>query len=191
MTLSGIFSNLTTVETPRLWLRPMRLDDAEDMFAYASDPQVVRFTSWTVHQSTDDTRAFLQHTVDAYHADRAASWAVEHKQDRRMIGTCGFIWWNTANASAELGYALSRDYWGKGYATEAASASVDFGFHVMQLHRIQAECIAANTGSAHVLEKIGMTPEGIQREAVLDDDGFVDLLLYAMLRDEWNGPATG
>src|SRR5579875_4210643 len=66
MRLAGIFSNLATVETPRLLLRPMSLDDAEDMFAYASDPQVVRFTSWNVHQSIDDTRAFLQHTVDAY-----------------------------------------------------------------------------------------------------------------------------
>lgn len=189
MTLSGIFSNLTTVETPRLLLRPMRLDDAEDMFAYASDPQVVRFTSWTVHQSIDDTLAFLRHAVDAYQADRAAGWAVEHKADRRMIGTCGFIWWNQADAKAELGYALARDYWGQGYATEAASASVDFGFQSMRLHRIQAGCVAANTGSARVLEKIGMKPEGILREAVLDDDGFADLLLYAILREEWESRA--
>ncbi|HLI51682.1 MAG TPA: GNAT family N-acetyltransferase [Thermomicrobiaceae bacterium] len=185
MRLAGIFSNLATVETPRLLLRPMSLDDAEDMFAYASDPQVVRFTSWNVHQSIDDTRAFLQHTVDAYRDDRAAGWAVEHKADRRMIGTCGFIWWNQADAKAELGYALSRDYWGQGYATEAASASIDFGFQVMRLHRIQAGCVAANTGSVRVLEKIGMTLEGTQREAVLDDYSFADLLLYAILRQEW------
>lgn len=185
MTLSGIFSNLATVETSRLLLRPMRLDDAEDMFDYASDPDVVRFTSWTVHQSTADTRAFLQHAIAAYQADRAASWAVEHKADRKMIGTCGFIWWNQTDAKAELGYALSRDYWGQGYATEAASASVDFGFQVMRLHRIQAECVGLNTGSAHVLEKVGMKPEGVQREAVMDIDGFADLLLYALLRDEW------
>ena len=88
---------------------------------------------------------------------------------------------------ADIGYELAPDQWGRGYATEAARAIVAFGFTELRLHRISAWCIAENTASAHVLEKIGMWLEGRLRENEYFKDRWWDTLLYAMLETDRHG----
>ena len=82
----------------------------------------------------------------------------------QLIGNCGIRMASAGAHEADIGYELSPKQWGKGYATEAASAIVDFGFTELHLHRVWAWCVADNLGSARVLEKIGMRPEGRLRE---------------------------
>ena len=87
---------------------------------------------------------------------------------------------------AELGYWLGADAWGSGYATEAATALVDFGFREMGLARIYAQVLAGNDASCRVLEKLGMLSEGIRRRHIRKGKTLHDVVLYGILRDEWS-----
>ena len=107
------------------------------------------------------------------------------KKNAKLIGNCG-IRMDTADAhQADIGYEFSPEYWGKGYATEAAQAMVRFGFNAFRLHRIWSWCIADNRRSARVLEKLGMQLEGRLRENEYFKGRWWDTLMYGMLESEW------
>lgn len=185
--MSDVFSDLPMLETDRMLLRKMTLDDAADMYRYASDPEVARYTTWEPHRSIEDSRRFLQLVVDDYEHGDCGSWGVVLKADDRFIGTAGYLWWNRDMARAEIGYSMARDQWGRGLMTEAVSAIIQFGFERMGLNRIEARCDSLNVGSARVMEKCGMVHEGTLREYFKVDGDFRDLQLYAILRREWAG----
>ena len=125
MDISDVFRHLPTLETERLLLRRIVPEDLESIYEYASDPEVARFTTWSAHSSIEDSRAFLDYVLEQYRGAKIAPWGVEHKQHRKMIGTCGFVGWSVRNARAEIGYALSRRYWNQGLTTEALRAVID------------------------------------------------------------------
>lgn len=179
---AGFFRNLPVLETPRLILRPLALDDVDDVYAYASDPEVARYTTWEAHGSRDDSRAFVEAQVKAYEDDQIAPWAMVLRETGRVVGTTGFVAWAPQHARAELGYAMGRSYWGRGLMTEAVRAVVACGFTQMGLNRIEARCIPENRASARVMEKVGMRYEGLLREVMYTKGRFVDLCLYAILR---------
>jgi [ribosomal protein S5]-alanine N-acetyltransferase len=103
-----------------------------------------------------------------------------------LIGNGGLRMQNAYARIADLGYELDQNYWGRGYATEAARALLEFGFHELRLHRIWANCIEENVASAHVLEKIGMTREGCLRESEWMKNRWWNTPLYAILDHEWH-----
>lgn len=180
-----IFGDLPVLETERLRLRKLTPDDAPDIFEYASDPEVTRYLIWSSHRTIDDCRDFITSAMDRYRKRGVAPWGIVHKADRKVIGTCDFITWWPAHARAEIGYALSRTYWGQGIMTEAVRAIIDFGFCVKELNRIQALCEVANVGSARVMEKVGMTFEGILRHYMIRGKAYRDMKMYSLLRHEW------
>ena len=111
--------------------------------------------------------------------------AVTLKSNRQLIGTCG-IRLKSANAhEGDIGYELSPKQWGHGYATEAARSIVVFGFVQLKLHRISSWCMAENVGSAHVLQKLGMQPEGRLRQNEYFKGRWWDTLLFGILACEW------
>jgi [ribosomal protein S5]-alanine N-acetyltransferase len=180
-----LFVSLPTLETNRLLLRAMTMNDADDMYRYASDAEVTNFTTWEPHQSVDVTRAFLADVVAGYADGEVRNWAIVHKDDGLMIGTAGFLFWDEVARRAEIGYALSRDYWGRGLMTEAVAEILRFGFDVMNLNRVEARCDSLNIGSARVMEKCGMQHEGTLRQQFVSSGELRDMLLYAILRSEW------
>ncbi|MCC6904498.1 MAG: GNAT family N-acetyltransferase [Anaerolineae bacterium] len=186
MEIADVFGNLPFLETERLVLRKVTLSDAEDLYEYASDPEVSRYLPWRPHQSIEDSRQFLTMIAGAYDRAELAPWGLQHKEDRKFIGTITFHDWSIPDARAEIGYALSRSYWGKGLMTEAGRAVVTFGFTVMELNRIQARCIVENVGSSRVMEKIGMSYEGTLREYTRHHgESFAGIAFYAILRREY------
>ena len=186
--IEDVFADLPTLETERLVLRRMRLEDASDLFEYASDPEVSLYTTWYPHQSIDDSREFLTRILSLYENTQLADWGIVHKADAKFIGTCGFADWSPYHSRAEIGYAMSRKYWGQGLMTEAARRVIDFGFENMQLNRVDARCMIENIGSARVMEKSGMTYEGILREHMYAKGRYDDLKIYSILRREWENP---
>ena len=143
----------------------MRLDDAEAMFAYASDPEVARYVLWDTHRSIEDSESFLSFAMEGYERGDFGDWGVVLKDSGAFVGTCGMDGgYAPEHARAEIGYVLSREHWGKGLMPEAVRAVIRFGFGRMRLNRIEARCIAENTASARVMEKAGMTYEGTLRE---------------------------
>lgn len=122
--------------------------------------------------------------MDQYRNHQVAPWGVVHKGNMKLIGTCGFIYWIPDHARAEIGYALSRTYWGEGYMTEAVREVISFGRRTMELNRIEARCRTENTASARVLEKVGMKFEGILRRHIFSKGAYHDMKMYSILRSE-------
>ncbi len=173
-----------TLQTPRLILRKLELSDAEDIFAYASDPQVAIYTSWAAHQSIDETYKYLNDFVfELYRSGKGMDWGIVEKASGKLIGTCG-LYASPEHRRGTLGYALNRDYWGQGLITEAAKTAIAFGFHVMQLQRVQAICDVAHLASARVLEKSGMQFEGILHNYIFDKERAWDVKMYAITRSQ-------
>lgn len=187
--IEDVFSDLPDLATPRLLLRKLRFEDAEDVFDYASDPEVAKDVTWFPHKSIEDSRAFINFVMKKYDANQTSEWGVVLKETGKLIGTCGFVWWKPEHARAEIGYAMSRRYWGRGLMTEAAGAVMAFGFEKMKLNRLEARCIDTNLGSEKVMLKNGMKLEGVLREMVYEKGAFRTLKTCSILASEY--PAAG
>jgi [ribosomal protein S5]-alanine N-acetyltransferase len=180
--------SILTLKTDRLLLRQLSMDDAADVFAYASDPEVTKYTSWSTHQAIADSEKFLDTVITNHFIGQSMGWGIVHKRDQKLIGTCGFASWDCNHARAEIGYVLSRQYWGQGYMTEAVKAVITFGFHAIMLNRIQATCMVDNLSSARVLQKVGMQYEGTLQEYAFVRDRYFDLKLYAIIKPKTDFP---
>ena len=186
MKIEDIFNDLPILYTERLILRKMRLEDAEDLFEYASDPEVAKYVIWEPHKSVEDSINFLNSVITRYDKKEVSEWGLVHRENNKFIGTCGYVLWVPAHSLAEIAYALSREYWGKGLMTEAIKEVIRFGFEKMNLNRIYARCFVENIGSYKVLEKAGMKFEGILREQMFIKGRFQDMKIYSILRREYH-----
>ncbi|MBI3975534.1 MAG: GNAT family N-acetyltransferase [Armatimonadetes bacterium] len=189
--IAAVFGDLPVLETQRLLLRKLILEDVPDVFAYASDPEVARFTTWEAHQTIDDSRRFLEWVAEQYVTFQVAPWGVVHKGGRRIIGTCGYMWWRPGHARAEIAYAIGRNYWNQGLTTEAVREVIRFGFERMRLNRIEARCMVENVASERVMQKAGMTFEGVLREQMYVKGRYDDLKLYSILKREYEAAGVG
>ena len=102
-----------------------------------------------------------------------------------MIGTCGFTRFDFRHDSAEIGYVLNPDFWGRGLMPEAAAAVMNFGFEKLLLNRIEAKHLTGNEASRRVMEKAGMRFEGVLREGMLVKGKYVDVGICSILCHEW------
>ncbi|MBC8109018.1 MAG: GNAT family N-acetyltransferase [Anaerolineae bacterium] len=179
------FRDLPTLRTSRLILRKLTLDDARDMFAYASNPLMTRFTTWEAHKSIDDSRAFLTQAVGKYERGEAMDYGVVAAANNQLIGTCGIVNYSEPHQRGDLGYGIAVPYWSKGHMTEAARAAVDMAFRMLPMNRLQSCCNVNNVGSARVMEKLGMTFEGTFRQYFKFRGESHDVRWYSLLRSEW------
>jgi len=172
------------LQTPRLMLREFVLEDWPAVHVYASDPEVVRYMPWGPNDEVA-SQSFVRRAVDNQsNAPRTEyDLAITLRDDGRLIGGCGI--YRRRYREGEMGYCLHREYWNKGYVTEAAGALLKFAFTQEDFHRIYATCDPRNIGSARVMEKNGMRREGYLKEHLLKDGKWRDSLLYAILDWEW------
>lgn len=148
------------MESERLILRDLILDDFDAVQSYASDPEVCKYMEWGPN-TPEETRAHLARCV-AEVTNPRLSWtmALIRKSDQRLIGSCSLTIESLANKDvASMGYVIHRELWGQGYATEAGKAMLAFGFQTLGFRRIWATCRPENVASAKVLQKIGMQYE--------------------------------
>jgi len=176
------------IETDRLILRSFKEDDFEAVHSYASSAENTAYMLFGPNNE-DDTRAFIKRAIASNSKDPIDNYslAVELKETGRLIGACDL---NMQGNAPEVGWIVHKDYWGKGYGTEMGLALLKLGFEEHNLHRIVALCDAENISSSRVMEKIGMTREGMFREYRRTRAGsgklYRDELSYAMLKDEWD-----
>ena len=182
-----VLKDLPTLETERLILRKMVLNDAEAVFAYASNSEVSRYTLWETHRSIEDSRAFLEFATQKYENGGEPDWGIVYRGNGCLVGACGLVNWEAEHARAEVGFVLSREDWGRGLMSEAVRAILRFGFERMNLNRIEARCIAENAASARVMEKAGMVYEGTLRQREYIKGAYRDIKLYAILKKGFPG----
>lgn len=174
-------STLPTLETARLKLRRYSESDIADLLPLIGTREVAATTLRIAHPYTEqDARSFLALTEQP---DKI--WlAITLRSDARQIGGVG-LRVDDEHQHAELGYWLGVSHWGQGYATEAATEMLRYGFESLKLHRIFASHFGHNPASGRILAKLGMRHEGCQREHIRKWDKFVDSELYGILRHEW------
>jgi [ribosomal protein S5]-alanine N-acetyltransferase len=174
--------------TARLTLRPLEVEDWTAIHAFTGDAEVQRYVSGRP-LSAAETRDLvdLLRAWERERPPRARPFAFVQTASNQLIGFGGLYWTKGSERwQAEMGYTLHQGWWRQGYASEAATALLRFGFDELRLHRIFAECHPNNTGSARVMERVGMRYEGRLREVEWNGDGWWDMLHYAILDHDWS-----
>lgn len=182
---------MVTLATPRLILRPWRAEDAEPFAAMGQDPAVMEHFPSLLDRAQSD--AMMGRITSHFAREGFGLWAVEVPGVAPFIGFCGLSrpsWWLEV---IEVGWRLARPYWGHGYATEAARASLAHGFDVVGLEEILAFVVPRNTRSQAVMTRIGMTrdPAGdFVHPLIPAEHALAPHLLYRASRPPSPGPAA-
>lgn len=172
---------LPTLTTARLVLRPYALADAPEVQRLAGAREIAATTLAMPYPYPDGlAETWIGTHAAAWAERRTLTLAVTLEADGTLIGTVGLAL-AMEDCRGELGYWIGLPWWNRGFATEASRAVVDFGFGSLGLHRIMARHLARNPSSGRVMEKLGMTREGILRDHVLKWGEFEDLVVYAVL----------
>jgi [ribosomal protein S5]-alanine N-acetyltransferase len=155
------------IETERLILRKPKRGDAKALHAAYSDPEVMRYIGLGDTMDLEQTRAWVDKALRRWKADGFGHYAIERKEDGRVLGRAGFLVWNPdtwqtgtlaelgEHSVVELGWMLAQEHWGNGYAVEAALALRDYGFQELDLARLISLILRGNDRSVRVAEKIG------------------------------------
>jgi len=146
--------------TPRLLLRRPLLSDADAVFEFGSDPEVTRYMDWPTHTSVEAAKEYLKDCTPRWTTACEYDWMITLRDSAQVIGGISIC---IRGHSADFGYILNRAFWGRGFATEAASAVVEWIFGQDSIYRVWATCDAENLASARILEKVGLSLEGILR----------------------------
>jgi len=171
------------IQTERLLLRLWQKDDAESLYAYANDPDVGPHAGWKPHADVSESL----HIIETLFLPNDV-WAITIKETGRIIGSVGLEpdRRRPRIKSRELGYALAKEFWGKGVMTEASKAVIDFAFEAYGLEVVSVCTSPVNKRSQGVIQKCGFVYEGTERKAYKIYDGSLrDTKCYSILREEW------
>ena len=173
------------IRTHRLLLRRFREGDEADMYKnYTADPEVTKFLTWQPHKSIDVTRNYLSVVIPEYGSPDTYRWAIEWNGE--VIGAIDAVDTDTPNENCEIGYCMGKAWWGKGIMTEALMAVIGFMFTAPGFYCVHARHDEMNVGSGRVMEKAGMTYEGMLRARRKAADGtFHGLRYYSITRSEY------
>jgi RimJ/RimL family protein N-acetyltransferase len=144
------------IETARLRFRPFTLDDVDDLHRLWTEPGVRQYLWDDEVIPRERVESIIETSLASFEAHGFGLWAVLPEAEEILIGFCGF-WFFHEPPKLELLYGIKPAYWNKGFATEAASAMMRYGFEELKFERIEASTDAANLTSLRVLERIGMS----------------------------------
>jgi RimJ/RimL family protein N-acetyltransferase len=170
------------IETARLRLRRFTLQDLDHLYLIRSDPEVMRFITGAP-STREEVVARLSKQMNSWQQHGFGHWAITAKDEPALMGWCGLDFLDNT-PEVEVGYGLAKQYWGLGIATEAAEATLRYGFELPKLERIVAVAYPDNIGSIRVMEKLGMR---------YVKNGFyygADLVYYEILCDDFQRSAS-
>ena len=169
--------------TARLTLRRFEIEDAESMYYnWASDPQVTKYLTWPVHESVGVTEQVLKDWISQYEKKDYYQWAIELNELEQPIGSIGAIRVNDETESVAIGYCIGREFWNKGYTTEALTELIRFFITEVGAGRVCSWHDANNPNSGKVMAAAGMEYEGTLRRADYNNQGICDAVVYAKVR---------
>lgn len=159
------------LETDRLILRKIRLEDYADIFnSWTSDSEVSKYVTWNTHKVIDETKKLVNYWVSDYDNDYTYRWLVLLKDTGEIIGMIDVIQKDLRYMTAEVGYCYGSRYWGNGYATEALRVVIEY-LHSEGFVVVYAQHFDSNMASGKVMKKAGMEYEGMLRSRVINKDG--------------------
>lgn len=170
------------LETERLILKEIRVQDAAAIFQIFSSEEMMRYYGQFPMESIEETNHLITKFNENFISDKGIRWAITLKEENRFMGTCGYHNWNRKHARAEIGYELSMESWGKGLMSEALKEMIAYGFESMNLNRIEALVYPENGASIRSLEKQGFKKEGLLEGYAFYRDVYQDLLMFSLLK---------
>lgn len=174
-----------TLHSSRLILRPYTLDDAADVQRLAGDVRIADTTLTIPHPYPDGVaETWISGHANAFENGGEITYAITLESTGELLGTVSLIDVQRKHARAELGYWIGVPYWGKGYCTEAVCCLITFAIEQLGMTRIVARCLSRNPASARVMEKAGLALEGCQRQHILKNGVYEDILLYGLTLPE-------
>lgn len=175
--------SIPTIETERLILRGWREDDLDAYAAMMADPEVMRFLGGA--SARGDAWRGMATLIGHWELRGFGLWAVERKRDGVLIGRVG-VQYPEGWPSTEVAWTLARPYWGQGYATEAARASLDYGFRTTSLPKLISLIDPENHASRRVAERLAYSKGG--KATITISGKSYELDVWEMPRDRWSKP---
>lgn len=181
------FETFPTLETERLKLHRITLDDTQAWLAVWNNPDVLRYLiDFETTPDEAEVKSIIEWADSIFSRKTGIRWAITQKSDDTMIGSCGFHLYNKTNRWAEIGYELHYKHWRKGIMSDAVSELLRFCFDELQLHRVEANITVGNDGSAGLLSHLGFMLEGTWRDKVYWQGQFRSLWQFGLLESEYH-----
>lgn len=185
---SDLMKYLTPIlDTNRLRLRPLSVDDASEMFHnWASNPQVTKYLTWPAHSDESLTRESLLVREKQYQNKEILDWGIVVKETNTLIGTITVVECYESQCTMEIGYVIGEPWWHRGYTSEAFVKVIEYLFNNFSwLNRIEATHDVQNPNSGKVMQKCGLQFEGVLRQRGKNNQGLVDTAMYSILRADY------
>jgi len=178
-----MFKTVPILETKRLVLRQISLQDTQAIYNYGSNPNLMVYLDYRPFQDISEAEEFVAHRIRENEEETHRSWVLELRNSGEVIGMIDFDF--VYDKVAEIEYLLHEEYWGSGLMSEAAVAVVRHGFEEMGLQRIEAKITEGNLGSVALATKVGMVREGTLRKSICISGQFRNVLMYALIREDY------
>ncbi|CAM2812161.1 GNAT family N-acetyltransferase [Chryseobacterium flavum] len=169
------------LETERLILRQLTLNDTQDLFEYFSRDEVMEYYDLETFKTEEDARRIIRHFNSSFEKGKGYRWALELKSSKKVIGTCGYHNWYREHFKAEVGYELNPLFWRQSFMKEALLPVLTFGFETMRLHRVDAFIDPSNISSEKLLTSLNFQAEGILRDFFFEKGKFVDAKIFGLI----------
>ncbi len=180
------FPPIPQIETERLRLRGLRLSDLSDYHRQlTSDPEVARYMLWQANTELAHTEAVLRRRIAEFDSGRGCHWAIALKETDALIGAISLLGFQEEERSCGFAYMLGREFWGRGYGTEALRAVFRFAFEELEAAVIRADHFAENPASGAAMRKAGMKETGILPDRYEKDGILHDAIAYRITKAEW------
>jgi ribosomal-protein-alanine N-acetyltransferase len=181
------FYGTPTLETDRLILRRLVIEDAQSFFTnWMSDERVTDNLIKGAHKSISESVERVTNIVNEYEDQEFCYWGIELKATGDLIGAIDFYHFDLTTENCEVGFTLGYEWWNQGYGTEALKAVVEFGFRHMNIHKIAAAHNTDNPASGKIMQKVGMKQEGLIRHMIRNaKNQYKDCAVYGIFQEEY------
>jgi len=173
------------LETKRLIIRPMTLDDKFEVFEYRSDTETNKYQGW-IPETMDDVESFIgKISKQINEPETWFQFVIVEKETQKIVGDMGIHFFDSENKQVEIGCTLNKNFHGQGYATESIKRVIDYLFKELKKHRIIASIDPDNTNSIRLVERIGFRKEAHFVESLFIHGKWADDVIYAMIEKDW------
>jgi ribosomal-protein-alanine N-acetyltransferase len=184
----NLFSVFPFIQTERLSLRQITVNDSEDLYNFYRDPNFFQYLDWDGPSSVEESAMMINSWNQDFELKKLIPWGISSRNDNRLIGTIMFMpirgtFQDLPRFPLTISYDLQSDFWNKGIMTEALKAVLDFSKKKIQPHRVQAEVLSENTASLKVLKKLGFQEEGLLKHYLMHEvsKSFLNVVMLALL----------
>lgn len=174
------------LETERLFIRPVTIDDKNEIFEYRRDKEINKYQGW-IPEKIEDVEVFIGKVSKQINVPETwFQFAIVDKETQRLVGDLGIHFIDFENKQVEIGFTLNKDFQNRGFATESVKKVIDYLFNDLNKHRIITSIDPGNKNSIRLVERIGFRKEAHFIESLLIKGKWVDDLIYAMLEKDWD-----